>query len=220
MSTRPLTTTSYAILGVLATRSWSAYDLTDYMRTSAVRRFWPRTESRLYAEPKNLVAHGLAEATKEYTGKRGRTVYSITEAGRRALATWLGEPAERWETEDEYLLKILFANYGTCEQLRANIRAAMEELLDRMEMIVNISERVVGGEPRFPDRLHLTALNARQGIQGARQRFEFLRWLDEWVRTWEDTGIDGKEEEAARVIAHSHADLLALREELRESVGR
>jgi DNA-binding PadR family transcriptional regulator len=220
MSTRPLTTTSYAILGVLAMRPWSAYDLTAYMRTSAIRRYWPRTESRLYAEPKNLVAHGLAEAAKEYTGKRGRTVYSITDAGRKALTRWLGERAERWETEDEFLLKILLADHGTPEQLLATIRSAGEEMLDKLQVVKEISARIVAGQPRFPERLHVTALNARHGVTRARQRYEFLRWAEKWVSTWDDTKLEGKLQEAEKIAAESRAELERLDGELRRWLGR
>jgi DNA-binding PadR family transcriptional regulator len=38
------------------------------------------------------VARGLARAEKGSVGKRPRTVYTISEAGRRALAAWLAEP--------------------------------------------------------------------------------------------------------------------------------
>ena len=51
---RPLTTTSYAILGLLSVRSWSAYELTDQMKRG-LRYTWPRTETRIYQEPKHLV---------------------------------------------------------------------------------------------------------------------------------------------------------------------
>jgi DNA-binding PadR family transcriptional regulator len=220
MSTRPLTTTSYAILGVLAMRPWSAYDLTAYMRASAVRRCWPRTESRLYAEPKNLVRHGLAEASKEYTGKRSRTVYSITNAGRKKLTEWLGERPERWETEDEYLLRMILSDHGTREQLLATIRSGMEEMLDRLEVVMDISGRVVAGQPRFPERLHLTAFNARHGVRMGRQRYEFLKWAEDWVSTWDDTRLEGKEEEAKRVIAECRAELEQLDAEVRERLGR
>ena len=50
------TPTSYAIQALLSLRPWSAYELTGFMRTSNLRGIWPRAESRLYAEPKNLVA--------------------------------------------------------------------------------------------------------------------------------------------------------------------
>jgi len=220
MSTKPLTTTSYAILGVLAIRPWSAYDLTGYMRTSSVRRFWPRTESRLYAEPKNLVAHGLVEASTEYTGKRSRTVYSITRAGRQALGTWLGERAERWDVEDEALLKILLADQGSPEQVLAIIRGAMEDLLGIVTTMMEISERVVAGGAMLPARLHITALGARHGVRMGRHRYDFLKWAEEWVSTWDDTRLDGKEEEAKKIIAQSRAELEKLDRDLRKTLKR
>ena len=219
MSTKPLTTTSYAILGVLAMRSWSAYDLTAYMRTSAVRRCWPRTESRLYAEPKNLVAHGLAVSKKEYTGRRSRTVYSITDQGRLALARWLGERADRWETEDEPLLKILLADHGTRDQLLATIRWALEDLMDGVTVMMGLSERVLAGGALLPDRLHVTAISARHGVNSARLRYEFLRWVDQRVRTWSDTALEGKEDEAKALLAESRKELEALDRDLRAFLG-
>ena len=81
-----LTTTSYALLGLLAIRPWSTYELARQMQRD-LRFCWPRTESNLYAEPKKLIAHGLASASSEPRGKRRRTVYSITAAGRQALAS-------------------------------------------------------------------------------------------------------------------------------------
>ncbi len=48
MSTRSPTTTSYAILGLLAIRPWATYDLAKLMRRS-LQFFWPRAESNLYA---------------------------------------------------------------------------------------------------------------------------------------------------------------------------
>ena len=61
--TRPeLTTTSYAILGLLAIRPWSTYELARQMQRD-LRFVWPRAESNLYAEPKKLIAHGLPQRT-------------------------------------------------------------------------------------------------------------------------------------------------------------
>src|SRR5260370_32340563 len=77
---RPLTTTSFAILGLLSVRPWSAYELTGQMKRG-LRYTWPRTETPIYQEPKNLLAHGLATARTEATGERQRSVYSITAQG-------------------------------------------------------------------------------------------------------------------------------------------
>ena len=75
-----LTTTSYAILGLLAIRPWSTYELARQMQRD-LRFAWPRAESNLYAEPKKLIAHGLATASSEPRGKRRRTVYTTVTRG-------------------------------------------------------------------------------------------------------------------------------------------
>src|SRR4051794_33638678 len=49
-SARGLTTTSHAILGLLAIQPWSTYELTRQMDRS-LGRFWPRAHSKLYEEP-------------------------------------------------------------------------------------------------------------------------------------------------------------------------
>jgi len=216
-----LNTTSYAILGVLAMRPWSAYDLTGYMRASAVRHLWPRTESRLYAEPKNLVAHGLARAEREYTGKRRRTVYRITDEGRRTLARWLGERAASPQTEDEAMLKIFLADYGSKKDLLSTIRWAMGDLRDQIAAIRKISDRLERGEAAFPGRVHVTSLAASYTVARMRQRFEYLRWAAEWVRGWNDTALDDEKRSAAVELHRTRrAELDNLDGELEEFLAR
>lgn len=220
MSTRALSTTSYAILGVLAVRPWSAYDLTGYMRTSAVRQVWPRTESRLYAEPKNLVARGLAEATKEYTGRRSRTVYSITDAGRRALAEWLGERSAGMEVEDEAVLRMILADHGTHAQLVTTIRSAMEDLRQQIEHVERLSSRIAAGRPLFPERIHIAALASMKFIRMLRERCDFLIAAEAWVREWDDTALDdAKAERAREILAGNRKELLDIAARLRREVG-
>ena len=78
-----LTTTTYVILAHLTLRDWSTYELARQMKRST-GHYWPRAQSKIYEEPKKLVVHGLATATREYTGRRQRTVYRITpKAGAR-----------------------------------------------------------------------------------------------------------------------------------------
>ena len=105
------TTTSYALLGLLALRSWTTYELAKQAQRS-LNWFWPRAERKLYDEPKHLVEAGLATAHAESTGKRPRTVYAITRAGRRELAAWLDEPAAPRAGEFEAMVKVFFADAG------------------------------------------------------------------------------------------------------------
>jgi DNA-binding PadR family transcriptional regulator len=78
------TTTRCAILGQLALRDWSSYELARSTGRT-LHWFWPRAESVIYAEARRLEAAGLAASRTEPAAdgsRRTRTVYSITDAGR------------------------------------------------------------------------------------------------------------------------------------------
>ena len=77
---KSLTTTSHALLGLLNVKPWTTYELAKQVQRS-LGWFWPRAERKLYDEPKQLVAAGLATASEQRTGKRPRTVYAITGEG-------------------------------------------------------------------------------------------------------------------------------------------
>ena len=74
---KELTTTSYAVLGLLAVRSWTTYELAQQMGRG-LGDFWPRAQSKIYEEPKRLVAAGLAHASRGTVGRRPRTVYALS----------------------------------------------------------------------------------------------------------------------------------------------
>ena len=152
-----LTTTSYAILGLLAVQPWSTYELTRQMDRS-VGRIWPRAQSKLYEEPKKLVAHGLAEASTELVGRRPRTVYAITPAGRAALAGWLAEPGEGPVLEFEQLLKITYAEHGTRDDVLATLAAARAWAVERNVENRATARAYLAGEGPFPRRLAHTVL--------------------------------------------------------------
>src|ERR1700741_466765 len=113
----PLSTTSYGILGLLRLSTWTTYELAKQVQRS-LGWFWPRTERKLYDEPKRLVADGLARSEREMTGKRPSPVYAVTRRGRTALRQWLGEPPAPPALEFEGMIKVFFADGGTLEQLR------------------------------------------------------------------------------------------------------
>src|SRR6476620_5895328 len=131
MSRAPsMTTTSYAILGLLAVKPWTTHELVRQVDRS-MRRFWPRAQSKLYEEPKKLVAHGYARATDDSVGRRRRTRYTITAKGRRALAAWLRVPGEGPVLEFEQLLKISFADSGSRAYVLVNLEAARAWVLEQ-----------------------------------------------------------------------------------------
>ncbi|MGD0375188.1 MAG: PadR family transcriptional regulator [Streptosporangiaceae bacterium] len=116
------TSTSYAVLGLLAAGPQTAYELARQV-ARGLRFVWPRAEGRIYDEPRLLADHGLALARQEYTGRRPRTVYSITPKGRRALRRWVAEPGAGPALEYETLLKVAFAGCATKADLLGHLHA-------------------------------------------------------------------------------------------------
>ena len=180
---RALTTTSYGVLSVLAIRDHSTYELTKQMRLS-LHYIWPRAESNVYAEPKRLVAAGLAAAREERRGGRRRTIYSITEAGRAALAAWLASPSSRQRYESEALLKVFFAENGTLEDMLAAIRALSEDAALQVDHWQRIADRYEAGEGENPNRFALSALVARLLGEQQAATVRWAEWAEAIVSRW------------------------------------
>lgn len=180
-----LTTTSYLILGLLALRRWSTYELAQQMQRS-IRYYWPRAESKIYEEPKKLVAHGLATATREYAGRRPRTVYAITNEGRQALRRWLAEPGKGPLVEFEGLVKVLFAEQAGKDDLLAtlaSIRAEAEQTRQHhAELAADLAE--TGGP--FPERLHVNALVFKFMWEQTEILLRWVTWAEKEVARWPD----------------------------------
>ena len=177
MSTPNLTPTSYAILGLLALRSWTTYELAQQM-DRALSRFWPRARSKLYEEPKKLVAHGFARATTEAVGRRPRTVYSITAKGRRALAAWVPTPSSGPVLEFEALVKVFFAEHGTRDDLLATLEGAREWVREQEASTVDIPLSYLEGRGNFPERLPWLLLGG-----------EFLSRFNDAIAGWAEWAI-------------------------------
>lgn len=183
---RELTTTSYSILCLLALQPWSAYELTKQVRRSLAFA-WPRAETRIYQEPKNLVEHGLAEARVEATGKRSRTVYTITDAGRAALSQWLDQPSEPVRFESEAMLRVGFAELGTKEGLLATLAGVEQHAMATRAQAVTQAAEYIDGNGPMPGRQHVISLVARFILQQSDLTVIWARWAQEEVAGWSDT---------------------------------
>ena len=164
---------------MLAVRSWTGYELTRQARRS-LRFVWPTSEGHLYREQKRLVEIGWATVEKERIGRRARNVYTITPAGREALARWFAAPPEEPHLQIEGVLRLFYANLGdpvdlnrsmatTAEQASAMLAAlrgfAREYLADGgpMDMLEKGlggpgERRSFAGRTMFPERLASVAL--------------------------------------------------------------
>lgn len=201
---RRTATTGNAILGLLSLRpEWPTYALTKQLRRN-MRFFWPRAESRIYDEAKELVARGLATSRTEEVGKRSRTVFAITPAGRAAMSEWLATPPRATALECEPLLRVFLADFATPEQLQT----ALDQVKADADAIMTVGRMVAGeyfaGTAPFQDQIHVRALV-----------FDFL-WhhaamLRDWAERTEATfarwNVQSPEERTAAALATIRANL-------------
>lgn len=186
----PRTTTSYAILGLLSLQSWTTYELAKQVQRS-LGWFWPRTERKLYDEPKRLVADGLARSESEMTGKRPRTVYAVTRRGRNALRQWLGEPPAPPMLEFEGMIKVFFADGGTLKQLRTTLTSIAETADTRLSDLEAKVDELARDDLPFPERLHLNTLGLRFIIDHERSIGAWARWALDQTAEWCSTTDPG-----------------------------
>src|SRR5689334_2274526 len=134
----------YAVLGLLARRPSTGYELTQTFDRS-LRTSWYARHSQIYPELAKLEGADLVELVGH--GARGSKTYAITEAGRDELRQWLVEaepdrsqrsesslrlfltplldPADRQATYERDLAHVAH-ELAALEKVRAEVQAAPE----------------------------------------------------------------------------------------------
>ncbi|CAN5442489.1 hypothetical protein BH20ACT15_BH20ACT15_00710 [soil metagenome] len=140
-----LSATAKAILGILAMRPRSGYEIKAFVDDST-RFFWAASYGQIYPELKRLAERGLIEGTEEPTGKRRRTVYRLTDTGTDELRDWHGQPAEVYELRDEGLLKLFLS--GAVDPARAGeiARERAERAAGTADQLREVESRVTQKE--------------------------------------------------------------------------
>jgi DNA-binding PadR family transcriptional regulator len=173
-------------LGLLGLQPWTAYDLVAQARRS-LHFFWPRSEAHLYAELKRLVDRGHAEAEVVGGRRRQATRYTITAQGRTALEQWLATEPAPPTIEIEALLRVLFADHGSLQDLRGALEATARQTSDLLIGSSVIGEELLTAGGPFPERLHLVE---RVGALYGEFLLLLRRWCEESlaeIETWPET---------------------------------
>ena len=166
---RRLTPFSYVILALVGRGGAGPHDIVRMMREGA--NFWTTSESHYYAEPRRLATLGYLEARTE-PGRTGpRTHYELTDAGREALTAWLAEPAAMPRVQNEFIVKLLAADFSddaTIAAGLAGLRAGIERAYQDLEKM----ERRALEIPHRTRYLRLIDDYARRTLDAQRE------WLD------------------------------------------
>ncbi len=167
-----LTPTGRVILGMIAFGKRTGYDIKQLVDRS-VRYFWAASYGQIYPELRRLETQGLITGRSEPSGGRSRTVYDLTDAGKRSLDSWLtGESDVGWELRDEGMLKLFFSDLTDPEHRLENIRAMRAVQERKRAQLLELQASV----PEMPPGPHMTlelGLGTTQWLIG---------WCDETER--------------------------------------
>jgi len=113
-------------------------------------------------------------------------VYSITAAGREALAAWLAEPGAGPLLECEALVKIAYADQGTRDGLLANLAALIDDTTAKLHFGEMIAGQYLEGRGPFQQRLPLSGLMWRFLWEYNATVLRWARWARAEVEAWPD----------------------------------
>ena len=199
---RRITTTSYAVLGLLAVEEGTAYQLTKRMLRN-YQFVWPRAQSKLFEEVKHLVDAGWASAHPGRTGRRPHVLYRITASGRRALARWVPTPSEPPSLSFEAALKVTYGDFAD----RRALLAQLAEVEAQARALLGFGRAIAEECLTRPvtDRIHLQGLMWRFLWEHERAIAEWAAWAQAEVRAWRDTRPSSSGEKKRRALAHMAA---------------
>src|SRR5438477_637191 len=115
----------HALLGLLAAKPASGYDLTKVFEGDFGRYAWHAGHTQIYPELNRMAAEGLVAAADE--GARGKRTYTITDAGCAALREWLLTTPDRSKMRNEHVLRTFLLPALGRDGMRAALLARAEE---------------------------------------------------------------------------------------------
>ena len=189
-----LSATGKVILGMLAARPRSGYEIKQLVDTSA-RFFWAASYGQIYPELKKLESEGLIAGDDSSRGARQRTTFRLTAAGKRAAREWIRKPPAVLETRDEGLLQLFFAGAvepGRAAGIARERAAASREKAAELRVIWEAVDQA--GKPEGPDvEPDLGSMTVlRYGIE-----------MSEWAAEWFERAAEDLERVNSGAIAAS-----------------
>ncbi len=172
-----LSTTEFAILGLLSGGEWSGYDLKKSAE-AGIGYVWTAAKSQVYAVLPRLVAGGYATA-KHVRQERfpDKQVYRITRRGEDAFGAWLEEPVDYFSSRSPFLLKVFFGEKMSRDVLVAHVRRKREAAADELAEYREIEKQIKNDE-----RSYFGYATLRWGIAQARA---WIRWADGFLEELE-----------------------------------
>ncbi len=167
----------YAILGLLAARELSGYELTKTFDQS-VAYFWHARSQQIYPELARLEEDGLVVSeVVAQVGRPDKRVYRITPDGVSSLQEWVTSPSPLTLVKDEFMVKVWSYGLVDPEQARRALGKHRERHEERLASYRVIADSLGGEDPSTMDGWKFGALLTVRGGVGMEEAF--VEWCRE-----------------------------------------
>ncbi len=159
------------VLALLSDGPAGGYELVKRF-DAGISHFWHMTHAQIYAELPRLSEEGFA--TSNSIGKR--VEYTITDAGKFQLSTWLREePLQSAKIHHPLLLKLFFGSNLPKDELRTLIAEAKALSQTRLKTYECIYEKIENELPR--------SLTVQFGIMRLQTELAWLEKVSHWLES-------------------------------------
>jgi DNA-binding PadR family transcriptional regulator len=140
----------YAILGILNIASGTGYDIKKYFDT-VIPGIWHENYGHIYPTLRLLTGDGLIQVLESVPDST-KIRYTITDKGRSELLTWLRSETEPQPVRSEFMLKLLFSDQMTQNELASMIRDYRESFTSKLSTYQAMEKALTGGIPEISSR--------------------------------------------------------------------
>jgi DNA-binding PadR family transcriptional regulator len=166
----------HAILTALIEEDLTGYALAKQFDVS-LGFFWQASHQQIYRELKRLHTQGqIAVQEVSQMGKPDKRVYSLTNAGRKALEDWVLAPTPRRNSKDELFIKLYNMGSVPVESMLSAIAQRRQQHESRLALYRKIERRSYANPPALSAHKKGVYLSLLAGI---RQEETGLTWCDD-----------------------------------------
>ncbi len=168
----------HVILTVLSTRDATGYDITKEFSYS-IGYFWKASHQQVYRELNKMAQNELVTCVLHpQDGKPDRKIYSIAEAGRRALGEWFEQPTAQATIRDEFSAKLMACAIQPTAPFREQVSILIGESKQLVSHYKEIEATYYGDPTKLDKHAKLERLTLRRNLL---IREAWIDWAEEVV---------------------------------------
>jgi len=173
--------TRFAVLGMLFNKPQTGYEILQMMQQSTAN-FWQESDASIYPMLKKLEKEGKVTSCSASTGRRERTIFTITPMGKKEFLAWMALPPEEQNYRSELLLKLFFGSYISPKKMVKQLELRLQAVHTEREHYRDVENTILAPLSNKDPYKLFGMLTLKYGIWHAKAELE---WLTECIKILE-----------------------------------